>query len=317
MAKKRYKNIKIEQEELKPIAIGEFESRRKTSIGIFIILTIFVLVVIFLPQISSIINEYLNPTPTVNPTPTPNNPDDSEEPVDPDKNINEEFYAYAENLKIEREEVIVSDIKIDSTNHTLTYNVTNNTKSYQDMEELNYFIEIYNSERTLLERIKLVNEGVLAAGAFKTYTRNISELTSITAGYIVLVKKTTEDYPTVTLVEDAVGNANLVCSNSHEEVTYHFKNNKLQGLTSTVEYLTTDPDYDNIYSNYQTLVNNYNMTPGITSTIFNNTSGFNVTSIVDLKEASRTYIFNADTFKLDTDPKVVSFEMEASGFNCN
>ena len=59
MAKKRYKNIKIEQEELKPIAIGEFESRRKTSIGIFIILTIFVLVVIFLPQISSIINEYL------------------------------------------------------------------------------------------------------------------------------------------------------------------------------------------------------------------------------------------------------------------
>ena len=35
------------------------------------------------------------------------------------------------------------------------------------------------------------------------------------------------------------------------------------------------------------------------------------------KEASRTYIFNADTFKLDTDPKVVSFEMEASGFNCN
>ena len=59
MAKKKYKNVKVEQEELKPIAIGAFESRKKTSVGIFIILTIFVLVVIFLPQITEKINEYL------------------------------------------------------------------------------------------------------------------------------------------------------------------------------------------------------------------------------------------------------------------
>lgn len=317
MAKKKYKNIKVEQDELKPIAIGEFENRKKTSIGIFIILTIFVLVVIFLPEISSIVNEYLNPTPIVKPTPTPDDPDDSKEPEDPDQNVDEEFYAYVENLKIEREEVIVSDIKIDAINNTLTYNVTNNTNNYQDIEELNYYIEIYNTERTLLERVKLVNEGVLAAGAFKAYTKNISSSTSQAIGYIVLVQKTEEDYPAITLTEDTEGNANLVCKNNHETITYNFKNSKLQGLTSAVQYLTTDLDYENIYNNYQSLVNNYNTTKGITSTIFNNTSGFNITTIVDLEEASRTYIFNADTFKLDTDPKVVSFEMEAQGFDCN
>ena len=48
-----------------------------------------------------------------------------------------------------------------------------------------------------------------------------------------------------------------------------------------------------------------------------NANGFNITTIVNLEEASRTYIFNADSFKLDTEPKVVSFEMEAQGFSCN
>ena len=37
---------------------------------------------------------------------------------------------------------------------------------------------------------------------------------------------------------------------------------------------------------------------------------------VDLNEAERTYIFDADTFSLETDAKVVSFEMEAQGFTC-
>ena len=57
MAKKKYKNFKVEGEELKPITIGAFESRKRTSMGIFIILTIFVLVVIFLPEISEKVNE--------------------------------------------------------------------------------------------------------------------------------------------------------------------------------------------------------------------------------------------------------------------
>ena len=76
MAKKKYKSFKIEQEELKPMTIGAFESRKRTSIGIFIILTIFVIVVIFLPEISDVVNEYLNPTPTTPVTPnTPQTPE--------------------------------------------------------------------------------------------------------------------------------------------------------------------------------------------------------------------------------------------------
>lgn len=318
MAKRKYKNFKVEQDELKPIAIGAFESRKKTSIGIFIILTTFILVVIFLPEISDKVNEYLNPTPG-NPT-TPNTPTDDpneEEPDDDDDTEDETFYAYTADLRIDRDDVIVSEINIDNINYTLSYNVTNNGSTYQNMEELNYYIEIYNTDRTFIERIKLATEGYLASGAFQTYTKSISDVASTTIGYIVLVKKTVDDYPEVPINADTAGNSTLVCKNAHETVTYEFNNDELKEVTSIVEYLNTEPDYTTIYSTYQTLVNTYNETTGITSTLFNSTSGFNITTIVNLEEANRSYIFNADTFKLNTQTKVVSFEMEALGFDCN
>ena len=60
-----------------------------------------------------------------------------------------------------------------------------------------------------------------------------------------------------------------------------------------------------------------NKSNGITSNFFINAGGFNITTLIDLESASRTYIFNADTFTLDTTAKEVSFEMEAQGFECN
>ena len=323
MAKKKYKNFKVEGEELKPITIGAFESRKRTSMGIFIILTIFVLVVIFLPEISEKVNEYLDPAPVIPVTPNDPEPEEPVEPEDPSDNVDETFYEYTSGLTIDRELLSVSDIKVDTTNNTITYSVTNNASNYQDMEELNYYLEIYNSERTLLERVKLVSLGegttttILPGNGFQTYTKNITTTSATTIGYLVLVQKTTDDYPEVTLPADSEGNANLVCTNNHETVTYRFVNNELKGVTSTVEYLATEANYTDIYSRYQTLSDSYNTTNGITSTFFTSTSGFNITSIVDLEEASRSYIFNADSFTLNTEPKVVSFEMEAQGFNCN
>ena len=41
--KKKYKNIKLEQSELTPTAIGIFESKKKSAIGTIVILGIFIL----------------------------------------------------------------------------------------------------------------------------------------------------------------------------------------------------------------------------------------------------------------------------------
>lgn len=311
--KKRIKNFKLEQEELQPLTIGVFESRKKSSIGTVVILLLFVLFIVFLPQISDIVNSYLNPeVPSVNPS----NPVNPVEPGDnPDPGAEEDFYEYTTDLKITNDDITVSNFIVDTTNNTLSYTITNNGDS-QDIEALNYYIEIYNSDRTLIERVKLASELNLLSGAYRSITKNISSDAATTVGYIVLIKKTIVEYPEVNLNISGDGSSSLVCTINHEKVTYKFKESKLKELISEVTYKIEDVNYETILEEHKILVNNYNSKTGAVSTMFEYEGGYNITTSVNLSEASRLYVFNADSFSLDTEPKVVKFEMEAQGFKC-
>lgn len=313
--KQKLKNIKLEQTELTPVTIGMFESRKKSSIGTVLILGVFILAVIFLPEISDYVNQYLNKntTPTVRPPvikPSPNDPDDPQENDD-------NFTAYNQDLKITNDEITVNNFKIDPEKLEISYEVTNNFSSSQNLEELNYYLEIYNGEKTLLERIKLVDDRLLNSGAFATFKRNIKSESATTIGYIAILKKTVNDYPIFELKSDEEGNGSLVCAKEHEIVTYKFKDEKLKEVTSRVSYLVTDSDYQTFYEEDKEKANSYNNKLGVISTFFEYETGYNINSSINLSEAERMYLFNADSFKLNTEPKVVKFEMEAQGFTCN
>jgi len=311
--KKKIKNFKLEQDELKPMTIGMFESRKRSSIGTFIILTIFVLVIFFLPQITEIINNYLNPETPIVIDPGNNIPDDPI--IDDTPSYDDTFYEYNESLKIINDDITVSSFVVDPVKNTLSFTITNNGAAL-DIEDLNYYIEIYNKERTLIERVKLANETTLASGAFRELTKKISSESATTIGYLVLVKKTINEYPEVNIKVSEDGSATLVCSNSFEKITYKFKDNKLKELTSEVTHKIEELDYNALYEMHKILVDNYNSKTGIVSTLFQYDAGYNITTNVNLNEASRLYIFSADSFKLDVEPKVVKFEMEAQGFSC-
>ena len=309
---KRYKNIKLEQNELTPTAIGIFESRRKSSIGTVLILGIFILAVIFLPDISEYVNKYINQTPGTTPKPTtPNN-----KPNTPPKDNDDNFTAFVDNLKITNDDITISNFVIDEVNLTISYDVTNNLNNSENMEALNYYLEIYNTEQTLIERVKLANEITLSNGAFTTFKRNITTESATTIGFIAIIKKTINDYPLVELTNNEGGIGSMVCSNAHEKVTYKFNEEKLKEVTHEASYLNTEANYQTLYEANKLKANNYNSKLGIASTFFEHENGYNITTIVNLNEIDRTYIFNADSFKIDTEPKVVKFEMEAQGFKC-
>ncbi len=309
---KRYKNIKLEQNELTPTAIGIFESRRKSSIGTVLILGIFILAVIFLPDISEYVNKYINQTPGTTPKPTtPNN-----KPNTPPKDNDDNFTAFVDNLKITNDDITISNFVIDEVNLTISYDVTNNLNNSENMEALNYYLEIYNTEQTLIERVKLANEITLSNGAFTTFKRNITTESATTIGFIAIIKKTINDYPLVELTNNEGGIGSMVCSNAHEKVTYKFNEEKLKEVTHEASYLNTETNYQPLYEANKLKANNYNSKLGIASTFFEHENGYNITTIVNLNEIDRTYIFNADSFKIDTEPKVVKFEMEAQGFKC-
>lgn len=319
MAKKKYENIKLEQKELESVAIGEYGSKKKSSIGTFIIITIFVVAIIFLPEISSyvtgLVSEWLgtgttSSKPSTPVTPTPEEPNETE-------NYADTFYAFDTSLSIKRDDITVSDFVIDLENNTLTYEITNNSDTYQNIEDLNYYLELYTADKRFMERIKLVHDLYLNSGSFKTFTSNISSNASTSLGQVVLLKKQTSDYPILELTPNENGEEILLCTRVNEEVTYKFENNLLKEMVHEYTYDATSEDYQEVFTNYRSLSNTYNNKTGISSDFFDNTSSFTVATLVNLNEASRTYIFNADTFKLDTESKVVNFEMESQNFTCN
>ncbi len=316
MAKKKYNNVSLEQNELTPVTIGAFESRKKSSIGIVIIIALFGLAMVFLPEISSKLNELLNPASPINPptTPKPVAPSETE---DPDTNEETKFYPFSEGLEIKGEEINLSDFELDKEEGILKYSVINASNTYQDIEALNYYLEIYTSEKVLIERVKLVHELNLASGAFKTVNSSISKEGASSLDYLVLVKKSTSDYPPVNLANTEEGGATLTCTKEHEKAVYKFIDSKLTEMSHEYRYENSNEDYLEVSEEAKKESSSINNKSGITSTYFEYEGGFNITSVVNLNEASRGYIFHADTFKLDTEPKVVKFEMEAQNFKCS
>ena len=92
---------------------------------------------------------------------------------------------------------------------------------------------------------------------------------------------------------------------------------KLKDITSEILYTQADVDYAEVYQRYSNQSTIYNGRPGIASTFLQYNDTFSVSTTVDLSEANRTTIYNADSFSLDTEAKVVNFEMEAQGFDCD
>lgn len=317
MAKKgKYKSIKLEQDELNPITIGRFESRKKSSFGIFIIMSIFILVVIFLPEISSKVDEYLNPPVTPNPgsvTPKPTIPT-GEEDDDDEEDYADTFYNFATDLKIERKDILVDSFILDQNNKTLSFKVTNNSNTSLNLNELNYYLELYNKEQTLIERVKVTGDTVSSKTTLN-FTKNITEDASLNMALLVLVKKQASDYPSV-VIGSGDGNGTLACSRVGEELTYKFKENGLEETTSVVSFKNTEENYLEKYTTHKELATKYNSKTGVTSTFIDLPDGYTITTTVNLKEASRINIFNADSFDFGTNPSVVKFEMEAQNFTC-
>lgn len=314
MARKRkYKNIKLEQTELTSTPIGAFENRKKSSIGAFFIIGVFVLVVFYLPEISEYINNYLETKeiPIIKPsTPTP-------KPTVPEPIVDtENLIEFTSDTIVKNDEVTVNNFNVNTENLTISYDVTNNTNRNVNIAELNYFLEIFNSEQTLIKRVKLAKDGNLNSGAFTNITTNINEEAASSISYIAIVKKSSSDYPLVELTEDSEKKSSLICTFNNELVTYNFENGLLKEVVSDIKYLNTDIDYQTKHESNVIAVSNYNNTTGVTSSIINEEDGYSIKTIVNLSNASRMYIFNANTFKLDTEAKVVKFEIEAEGFNC-
>ncbi len=309
--------IVINNEELQATTLGYLEDEKKGPFGLIFLFLIFIVFAFFLPEITNYVNKLIgkNTTGIIEPTIDPTKKDD--------KDNNEEeakMYDITDSLTFDYTSIKFSEFKKyeDNNKYYISFRLDNNSDKMIDLSKSKYFIETYSEDKTLLER-HIFNYTKLNT---KSYTTEIIELSYDEynkANKIIISYKTLEDYPEVSLNIDTNSEYVLSCSNSKNKLIYTFnKDSKLVRINDTVNYANDNSsNYANALINYRNQVANFNNIDGISSSLVEITTGFTVTTDVNVKTVNLNSVNNSNYYGTDAIPKEVKFEMESRGYSCN
>lgn len=312
MAKKEKfnsKNVKINKEELSITKIGELETAEQSPLFVLILFGVILIFVFLLPTIVNLIkgpNE--KPDYSLINKPQENNPEE-----EPKENENS-YYDFSDTLSIDLEEKVnVNEFALNG--NTLSFKVTNTNETRFSFQSNHYFLELYSETDTLLERIYLGDTIVFrASDLVLQFTLNSN--TALNMKKVLFTKKEIADYPNVVLEKNENEEEILTCTKDTENLTYKFQKEKLFSISHVVNYSSTISNYESILNTWQTNSEKLNNKEGITSIFVNAGNGFVVNTSIDLKIAKLNDVENTSYYPNETLAKVVSFEMEARGFNC-
>ncbi len=312
MAKKKKfdnKNIVINEEELSITKIDEINTLNRSPFFVIIFFGIFLVFIFALPNIENFIGKMQEkPDNTVVTNPT--NEQESEEEEKKDTT----YYTYSEDLSIILEEGITIH-HFSTTNNTISFTITNQNDTKYYFSKHNYFLEIYSAENTLLERIILEKDGISKETSV-SYTYTILENTATNISKLIFVEKTTDDYPNVVLEESEGNEEKLTCTNNLETLTYIFNNEELNSIKDVMEVSSDNSSFNELLTTWETLINSYETKSGVNATIYNAGTSFFATIVIDLQNAKLSDLDNSYYYELGTIPKIINFEMESRGFNC-
>lgn len=309
MARKNKERVILEDIELKPQVIGYTYQKKSNILRVIIIFIAFGFAVYYINDISVFINDLLGKStaPSISDNKTDNKKDNNK-----DENVNEIVYnIYSNELEIKENNLTLNNFNI--SNNILTFDITNNSNSTIDLSNKKYFIETYNIDKTLLERIKL-DIKTITSGNKQSLELDINN----SFYYIVLEEKQIDEYPVVNLEYDELGYANITCIKDYETIVYKFNNDELLEIKDTIsESDTTKDNYYTRYSSYQNKATTYNNMTGITATFNASLNGYTAVFALDLEKVNLGSINELYYYAYKTLPKVVKFEMQTYGFNCN
>lgn len=314
MAKRKTKEpIVIDKTPLKATSLGNLETKENGPLVAILWVGLFVVCIISLPYIADFVQNYQNnkiiDTPTKKPDHTSDNNTQGE--ITKDQTI----YNFEKNLVITENKFNLSDFSV--SNNALTFKITNVGGDVDYFKKHNYFVELFNDDKTLLQRIKF--DGI-TINKSKTITLNVD---AVSFTKISFIEKDVKDYPNVTL-KTVSEIPTLTCQNKDLKVIYTFstdEDNKLKTIETNYSYASSNKDYEQMLSRYETYATSYNSLGGVKATLIPINTGFTFKVNIDLAtipEASYTSTFTDKYYySLDTEAKIVAFELKTSGFTCN
>lgn len=309
MAKK--KKVIIVDQELTPTVLATRKEKRGSVIWILFIFIIFIAVVIYLPDLTIYVENYFNSQNAVPSTPlNPNEGDDAVIDDTLDVEINE--YQLVDGLTVNVDGILtLSNINI--VNNQISFTINNISNQMLDLTQYSYFMNLYNANNTLLQRIMVTDETIANGGkADFVYDVNDSNITSISFAEI-----NEEDYPAHVVTPDENGNAILSCVKDYETVNYFLNDNMVYSIQDVFVVPATDVNYNTLYSSYQALAATYNTIGGINSNVVVANNALNFTTNINLDTLSENSFNSKIYYSKNTDAKIMNFELEAQGYTCN
>jgi len=313
MAKrKKYEKVVLENIELKPQVIG-YTYKKKNNLGrVIFIFIAFALVVYYINDISVFVNKLIGKNSAQSIQELAGN-ENNKEQENNNGNIEKneiEFYEYSNSLTLTEENITLNNFNV--LDNKLTFDIVNNSDKVIELAEENYFMELYNENKTLLERIK-IDINTINIGSKVSFELDINS----SFYYLAFEKKNIDDYPIVTLNNDENGIGIIKCTKGINEIIYTFSKDKLEKIKHTIsDSNVSDVNYYTNYTAYQSKVTSYDNISGITATFNGSLNGYTAIIDVNLSQVDLNKINEKYYYTYNELPKVVKFEMQTYGFNC-
>lgn len=309
MAKKKV--IVINDQELTPTTLAIKQDKKKASIfgivWIIIIFGFFIAGVIYLPEISQYVNNYFNPDIVVPNNPTNDNKDNTDD--DNSEDVIKE-YVVSENLEIVFDKFKINNINI--SNNKINFDIVNTGDEILDLSSYDYFINFYNQNKKLLERVML-QDGIVSPNSNLTVSFDLVDSNV----YSLTVLEISEDnYPTFVAPADANNMATYSCSKDYETVSYLLNNNKVYAINLLYEVSNTDANFNTLYGTYQAMQTAYSVINGVSSTLDVVDNVLTFRTLINLNTLGDEKINLKTFYPKDTDAKVINFELTSMGYTC-
>lgn len=310
MAKKKMIVVDYDKE-LTPVTLAIKEDKKKASIfgivWIVLIFGIFILGVIYLPDIASFVNNYFNPD-VVTPSGGNNNKNNSNDDVNSDDEKIKE-YVISDSLEITFDSFKINNIK--KENNKISMDIVNTSNEILDLSKDNYFINMYSEGKKLLKRVML-GDVIVSVGSTYTVSYDVDENVYMLSVYNLSKK----DYPAYVVTSDESNMGTLTCTKEYEKIDYLTNNNKVYAINLLNEVSSSDTNFNTLYATYQAMKNTYDNVEGISSSldVINNVLTFR--SVINLNVVLDGSINLKSYYPKDTDAKVIYFEMTSMGYTC-
>ncbi len=275
------------------------ENNNKSNLPLIFIFVIIFIFIFFMPNIMKLFDK--------DPTPISGSQDNNKA-----KEVNpveiSTLYDYVDGLEIKYDEVKID--KFDLTNG-FTFTLTNN-KTVSLTSNDHYFLELYDNDETLLERLYLAIDQNMAPATHRQYAFSSKQFNKIK-----LVKKNVSDYPYVSKELNDNNEYVLTCIGK-DTYTYTFDSNmKLNHIKySYIENKTDGLNYMEDAILYKNKAIELDTINGVDATYQESLNHFDFLALYNLSSITDKKIYNNKVYPLDTELKVVSFEMNSQEYTC-